>query len=336
MTGTARAGSPDFFLVMALTREYIMTFHPNNRLLQLAAVIAALGIAGCAAVGPPGGTRIALSGDQEIPPNKSGAAANGAFLIGEDGSVSGAIKVRGMAATAAHIHDAAFGTNGPVIVPLVRTADDMFSAAPGARLTAEQYADYKAGKLYVNVHSKDFPGGEIRSQLAVTMSVALSGDEEVPRNGSFATGKMIVAVAPDNSVYGRLKLDGVSATAVSIHDGSVGEDGGPVMLYNNTRVPTTNTHGIYVVNYTMPRTVGAPIIPLVQDSDGSWVTSAGARLTDKQLNAFDNGLLYVNVATNHYPKGEIRGQLSSEYPLSSTPFSLQPIGGQATVPGTKL
>ena len=39
------------------------------------------------------------------------------------------------------------------------------AAAEGAKLTEAQYESYKAGKLYVNVHSARNPGGEIRGQL---------------------------------------------------------------------------------------------------------------------------------------------------------------------------
>jgi len=44
--------------------------------------------------------------------------------------------------------------------------DNHFTAPAGAKLTEEQYEAYKAGKLYVNVHSKQHPAGEIRAQLA--------------------------------------------------------------------------------------------------------------------------------------------------------------------------
>jgi hypothetical protein len=79
--------------------------------------------------------------------------------------VAAKITVTGMTPTAAHIHMAAGGANGPVIVPFTKQGDDTFVAPPGARLTDEQYEALKAGKLYVNVHSAKSPSGEVRAQL---------------------------------------------------------------------------------------------------------------------------------------------------------------------------
>ena len=65
----------------------------------------------------------------------------------------------------AHIHEAATGQNGPVIVPLSKTADNVWSVPQGAKLSAAQMQSFKDGNLYVNVHSAANKAGEIRSQL---------------------------------------------------------------------------------------------------------------------------------------------------------------------------
>ena len=109
---------------------------------------------------------VSLSGANEVPAVSTGASGSGTVSVRPDGTVSVTVKVSGMAATAAHIHEGAAGTNGPVIVPLNKQGDDMFVSAPGAKMTESQLAAYKAGRTYLNVHSAKNPGGEIRAQLS--------------------------------------------------------------------------------------------------------------------------------------------------------------------------
>jgi hypothetical protein len=52
-----------------------------------------------------------------------------------------------------------------VIIPLTKSGDGTWSVPAGAKLTDAQYAAFKAGDLYVNVHSAANKGGEIRGQL---------------------------------------------------------------------------------------------------------------------------------------------------------------------------
>lgn len=143
----------------------------------LAAAIAA-GVFGMAATAPTQGWLIAsahaqaadtqkvtLSGANEVPPVKSSGSASGEVTVKPDGSVSGTIKVTGFTPTAAHIHAGAAGANGPVAVPMTKQGEDTFVFAPGAKMTPEQLQAYKAGNTYVNVHSKENPGGEVRAQL---------------------------------------------------------------------------------------------------------------------------------------------------------------------------
>ena len=108
---------------------------------------------------------VKLSGDQEVPPVKTQAAGSGTIMVNNDKSVSGSITVSDIKATAAHIHEAAAGKNGPVAVPLEKKGDNEFVVPAGAKLTDAQYKAFKAGHLYVNVHSDAHKGGEIRAQL---------------------------------------------------------------------------------------------------------------------------------------------------------------------------
>jgi hypothetical protein len=112
-----------------------------------------------------GGVKVKLTGDEEVPPVKTTASGAGSFNISSDKSVSGSITTTGVEGTAAHIHEGPAGKNGPVIVPLTKAANNTWSVAPGAKLTDAQYDSYKAGNLYVNVHSAANKGGEIRAQL---------------------------------------------------------------------------------------------------------------------------------------------------------------------------
>ena len=124
---------------------------------------AATGIVSGAAPAKPGEYRVTLSAASEVPASASSATGTGEITVSADGSVRGSIKVAGMSATAAHMHQGATGVAGPVIVPMTKEGDDAFAFAPNARLTPEQYAAWRSGNTYINVHSAAHPTGEIRS-----------------------------------------------------------------------------------------------------------------------------------------------------------------------------
>jgi hypothetical protein len=111
-----------------------------------------------------GAMKVSLSGANEVPPASTSATGSGSFRVAEDGTISGSVTTEGMQGTMAHIHQAASGQNGPVIVPLTKNGDT-YSVPEGKKLTSAQMEALKAGNLYVNVHSDKYKGGEIRAQL---------------------------------------------------------------------------------------------------------------------------------------------------------------------------
>ena len=109
--------------------------------------------------------KVALNGGEETPPVTTSASGSGTIKISKDGMVGGSVKTTGVDGIAAHIHVGAPGQSGPPIITLVKTADGVWSVPPGSKLTEEQLASFKAGNLYVNVHSAEHKPGEIRAQL---------------------------------------------------------------------------------------------------------------------------------------------------------------------------
>lgn len=139
---------------------------------SVAVLATAAVLAGCATVQGtlpawmPGSNAVSvkLSGTEEVPPVKTEGSGSGSFRLAEDGTVSGSITTRSVAGTAAHIHLGAKGKNGPVIVPLDKKGDT-YSVPEGRKLTAAQVKAWKAGEMYVNVHTARHKGGEVRGQI---------------------------------------------------------------------------------------------------------------------------------------------------------------------------
>jgi hypothetical protein len=140
--------------------------HQSNRPGVLATIAAAVfSVAAYSGMAFGEQVYVLLSGAQEVPAVKTSASGNGTITINADMTVSGSITTAEIVGTAAHIHSAAAGKNGPVAVALTKSGDNTWSVPAGAKLTDAQYQAYKAGELYVNVHSADNKGGEIRGQL---------------------------------------------------------------------------------------------------------------------------------------------------------------------------
>jgi hypothetical protein len=137
-------------------------FHPRSRVIALGVAVAATAMAGLALAKD---ISVKLTGAEETPPVTTSATATGTITIKADKSVTGSVKATGIDGTVAHIHVGAPGQSGPPIITLTKGADGVWSVPEGSKLTDEQYASFKAGNLYVNVHSAEHKPGEIRAQL---------------------------------------------------------------------------------------------------------------------------------------------------------------------------
>jgi CHRD domain len=119
-----------------------------------------------------------LAGANEFPvPRSTGASGRAGFSLDGD-RVTYTIEIQGTIrqAFAAHIHSGAAGVNGLIRVTLYPgpdTADfsgvlisGSFTAANVTGVTFEQLLnEMRAGTAYVNVHTRQYSGGEIRGQV---------------------------------------------------------------------------------------------------------------------------------------------------------------------------
>ena len=264
---------------------------PLLRVLLASLGAATLAIAGC---GGGDGTGIPtvkttlsvkLSGDQENPRTTTGAIGTGTLtLTMPDSTINGSITLDGVTASAAHIHQGAVGSNGPIIVPMTETApgSGVWTFPANTVLTEAQVSALTAGGLYFNAHSADNPGGDLRGQIGVQVSAAqLAGAQENPPTASAATGNGLLSLDPATKrISARLTLPGLAATAAHIHDGAIGVNG-PII------VPLTETPA----------------------GSGVWLSAADAVLTDAQIATLASGGLYFNAHSTALPGGEIRGQI---------------------------
>ena len=132
---------------------------------HIRALVAAAGLIAFCGASFAADVKVTLIGAEETPPVTTTATGKGTITIAADKSVSGTIKTMGIVGTVAHIHVGAPGQAGPPIITLDKTADGVWAVPAGFKLTDEQFASFKAGNLYVNVHSAEHKPGEIRGQL---------------------------------------------------------------------------------------------------------------------------------------------------------------------------
>ena len=158
-----------------------------------------------------------MTGGAEVPPVVTAASGIAASTVNRDsGLINLHVNASGVDdATASHIHTAAAGQNGPVLIGLLPDGGNLGHwSLTDVALATDSLGDYKAGSLYVNVHTPANPGGELRGQI--TPPDAANFDNVDPivslaSPGSPVSGTVtLTATASDNQgvVEVRFLLDG--------------------------------------------------------------------------------------------------------------------------------
>ena len=126
----------------------------------------------------------------------------------------------------------------------------------------------------------------VAKSLVMPVTASLNGGQEVPPVATAGTGSAILSVNfITGAISGAVSFTGLSSVAVSahIHEGAAG------------------VNGLIIV----------PLAGGIGLTSGTWIVPAGSVLTAAQLNALQAGGLYVQIHTQLFPAGEIRGRLAS-------------------------
>ena len=218
-----------------------------------------------------------LTGANEVP-------VAGKPAVGDPkGSATGIVEVQGdkvtyafswkgiSAPTLGHIHEGKAGVNGDVKVPLFGTAmpDTVTAAAGTATITDQATADglrKNPSGSYLNLHTKEFPGGAVRGQLTPLRSSVdmlkllqggglhafMSGSQEVkagpgePKAGDPKATAVGFVRPTGTQVQFSFAWFGLQPTLAHIHKGNFGKNGAVVVPLIGTTVPA----GVFAVSGT--------------------------------------------------------------------------------------
>ncbi|MEZ5055927.1 MAG: CHRD domain-containing protein [Saprospiraceae bacterium] len=239
--------------------------------------------------------------------------ANGAVdleLNGDELTLSGSFSnlsspLNTAIAGGAHIHVGLPGENGAVVFPLTpnTSPDGMNGIFVGSKntftLTPSQLDDLRARRFYVNIHSMNFAGGELRGQIVgharALYRAHLSGMNAVPSQViTGGLGVFMAEIVDEETIhlFGNFNsLESEVATNIMgglhLHRGLAGQTG-PVELGITTDfAPDLRGGKVEVANNTFT-------------------------VSSTQMNNFLNRSMYANIHTTSNLSGEIRGQLLLE------------------------
>jgi hypothetical protein len=192
-------------------------------------------------------------------------------------------------ATAAHIHVAARGEAGEIVVPLCSPCTNGQRGL--AKMDVGTISAMNAGRAYVNLHTARNPAGEIRGQIEVfdKLATTLTPRQEVPApRGDVSEAKGGFTVMVRRSFRGtefRWRLEWVGLT------------GRPIAAH--VRVGARGKAGRVIIFICG----AAPRDPCRNERGGSF------RISQAQAQALENGEHLRQPPHEEDPAGEVRGQL---------------------------
>lgn len=261
-----------------------------------------------------------LDGTQQVPTVSTMARGVGRFWLNASlDTLYWNIVVTGLSSTVTgvHLHRGKPGVSGDVLLDLSASVQSngtiSGSAANPSRTLVEALLQ---GDVYINVHTQNYPQGEIRGQVWRLVRegfvVSLDGTQQVPPVITTARGTGIVSIdRSGSSVHFEFVINGTTTDAVHFHKGKRGENGD--VLFDLTGY------------FNAVAMVGAY-------ASGYWTTESMPALDDEAVELFFRDSVYVNVHTMLHPNGECRGQVTRQYaPMGVSSIDDDVSGQNATV-----
>ena len=242
-----------------------------------------------------------FSGAQQVPANKSNGTASLYGVYDDESnillySISYRLDTNSTTFKSAALHGPALsGKAAPAVVPLKTTGisgRDSFFSGP-IHLSAEQEAALKVGKTYISISSDKYLGGELRGQIAATLSpewavsvpLTPEANSSVALDGATPYGLLTTGYNPASK---RLTVavfyTGLTSNPLEAHihgPAAPGEYGS--RLFAVPLIPATKS-GVIVSRFS------------IEHTHATWL---------------ENDLLYYCLKTPRNPGGELRGQLST-------------------------
>jgi uncharacterized protein (TIGR03118 family) len=232
---------------------------------------------------------VLLSGAAQNPPVDTPGSGIGTLALNGT-NLSYQISFSGLSApaTAGHIHAPASAiTNASVAIPFSFPPGTAGTISGSTTVTPDQFANIVSGLAYVNIHTTNHPGGEIRGQIVPShIALTMNGAAEVPpvATPATATGSLTLV---GSQLYYDINYSGLkgAATAAHIH--------GPADATNPAPV----------------------LIPLNNPTGTSGNLNGTVSLDSAAMAYLLSGLTYINIHSVSNQSGEIRGQI---YPIQLT------------------